>query len=271
MRYPGLACVAALMAVAAPAAAQTKEAVRRYAIAAGPLDDGLRAFGLQSGQQLLYPPALTAGRRTAGVQGDHSAHAALERLLAETGLAFRRTRPNTWVVFDPSTRAQADAAEAVVIDEVIVTGTHLRGAVDGPSPVVVVSRDRLDREGRATVAEALAALPQNFGGTANEAAIGNGGDRTGSNANYANGVNLRGLGSDATLVPGQRAPDRRHRLQGRLRRRVVNPHRGGRADRYSFGRRLGPLWRRRGRRGGQHRAARRLRRRRDPGAVRRGV
>ncbi|WP_419756220.1 TonB-dependent receptor [Brevundimonas sp.] len=188
------------MAVAAPAAAQTKEAVRRYAIAAGPLDDGLRAFGLQSGQQLLYPPALTAGRRTAGVQGDHSAHAALERLLAETGLAFRRTRPNTWVVFDPSTRAQADAAEAVVIDEVIVTGTLLRGAVDGPSPVVVVSRDRLDREGRATVAEALAALPQNFGGTANEAAIGNGGDRTGSNANYANGVNLRGLGSDATLV-----------------------------------------------------------------------
>lgn len=33
-----------------------------------------------------------------------------------------------------------------------------------------------------------------------QGAINNGGDRSGTNSNYANGVNLRGLGSDATLV-----------------------------------------------------------------------
>lgn len=50
------------------------------------------------------------------------------------------------------------------------------------------------------MAQLLAALPQNFGGTANEGALNNGADRSGTNSTYANGVNLRGLGSDATLV-----------------------------------------------------------------------
>lgn len=200
MKHLGLVSCAALMVAAAPAAAQSEQTVRRYSIAAGPLDEALHAFGVQSGEQLLYPPALTVGRRTEGVAGDHTAETALQRLLARTGLAFRRTRPNTWIVYDPSARAEGLEPEVTEIDEVLVTGSLLRGVVDGPSPVVVIGRDQIDREGRASVAETLAALPQNFGGSANEAAIGNGGDRTGTNANYANGVNLRGLGSDATLV-----------------------------------------------------------------------
>lgn len=196
----GTASFAALLAAAAPALAQAPDAERRYEIPAGPMDRALAAFAEQSGQQILYTATLVEGRRSPGVSGVLTAEAALSRLLADSGLAFRRTRPNVFVVIDPSREALADAGPVSVLDEVVVTGTLLRGVTDGPSPVVVVGRDQIDREGHATVAQALAALPQNFGGTANEATIQNGGDRSGTNASYANGVNLRGLGSDATLV-----------------------------------------------------------------------
>ena len=74
----------------------------------------------------------------------------------------------------------AVAAGADQLEEVVVTGSLIRGAGDGPSPVVTVTRDQMDRDGRATVAQLLASLPQNFGGTANEGALNNGADRSGT-------------------------------------------------------------------------------------------
>lgn len=189
---------AVLMAAAATTPVQAQEAVRRYAIGGGPLDRALIAFGHQSGEQILYPSALVTGRTTAGARGNYTSEAALSLILRDTGLTFRRTRPNVFVLVDPS--LHAEASPPVELDEVVVTGTILRGVTDGPSPVRVVTRDDIDRAGHGTVAQALAGLPQNFGGTANEATIGNGADRTASNATYASGLNLRGLGSDATLV-----------------------------------------------------------------------
>lgn len=190
----------ALIACVAPAWAQGADAVRRYDAPAGPLAHSLSVFVEQSRLQILYPAALVEGRTSPGLQGDYTAEAGLAALLRDTGLAFRRTRPNVYVLYDPNARAGLDDDELTVVDDVVVTGSLIRGVGDGPSPVVSIDRDRMDREGRATVAQLLAALPQNFGGTANEAALNNGGDRSGTNSTYANGVNLRGLGSDATLV-----------------------------------------------------------------------
>ena len=101
-------------------------------------------------------------------------------------------------VFRISDRAALEAEEAVV-EEIVVTGSYLRGA-QGASPVRTITSDEIGRRGHATVAEALAALPQNFGGTANEATAATSADRSSSNSGYASGVNLRGLGADATLV-----------------------------------------------------------------------
>jgi outer membrane receptor protein involved in Fe transport len=198
--FTSTALAALLVASATPVCAQQIEAARRFDIPAGPLSRTLPDFARQSGQQILYPSALVADRTSPALSGDYPVESALALLLRDTGLGYRRSRPNVFVLVDPSARAEFDDLVTTEVEEVVVTGTLLRGIIDGPSPVVVVNRDQIDRDGHATVAQALAALPQNFGGTANEAAIGNGGDRTGTNANYANGVNLRGLGSDATLV-----------------------------------------------------------------------
>lgn len=192
------ALAALMIGSATPVIAQSADAVRSYDIPAGPLDRALPVFARQSGLQILYPTALVAGRRSGGVSGEHTGGDALNLLLRETGLVYRQSRPTVFVLVDPTARAKAEA-EATVLDEVVVTGTYLRGA-DSPSPVTVLTQADVDRQGRGTVAETLAALPQNFTGAAYEGSAGTGADRTSRNTAYATGVNLRGLGADATLV-----------------------------------------------------------------------
>lgn len=197
----GTTALSALMlACATPVMAQSADAARRYDVAAGPLDQALAAFGQQSGQQILYSAALVAGREAPGLSGVYAPDAALSALLRDSGLSHRRIRPNVFIVYDPATRADlGDHDGTTTLDDVVITGTHLRG-VDSPSPVVTITRDELDRRGRATVADTLANLPQNFTGAAYEGSAGTGADRSSGNISYATGLNLRGLGADATLV-----------------------------------------------------------------------
>lgn len=196
--FGSTALSAVLMATTVPAYAQAVDPVRRYEIAAGPLDRALTAFAQQSGQQILYPSALVAGRTSSGASGSYSVEGALAQVLRDTGLTYRRTRPNVFVLVDPAQRADSEP-NVTSLDEVVVTGSYLRGA-DSPSPVTVLTQDDVARQGRATVAEALAALPQNFTGAAFEGSANTGADRSGRNTSSATGMNLRGLGADATLV-----------------------------------------------------------------------
>ena len=138
-RFTSTALAALMLGAATPVVAQSADAVRRFDIAASPLESSLNLFARQSGLQILYPSALVAGRRSSGVSGDHAPEAALRALLRETGLTYRRSRPTVFVLVDPSARADADGPEAVELDEVIVTGSYLRGA-DSPSPVTVLTR-----------------------------------------------------------------------------------------------------------------------------------
>ncbi|WBO21536.1 TonB-dependent receptor plug domain-containing protein [Sphingomonas abietis] len=76
----------------------------------------------------------------------------------------------------------------------------IRGGGSGASPVTTMTRADVDRSGYATAAEALAAMPSNFAGMATEQSALSGADTSGANAVLATGVDLRALGTDATLV-----------------------------------------------------------------------
>jgi len=199
--FSGAVAPTAMMMAALSAPAQAAVTAQSpqvaFAIPAGPLDAGLRALAAQSGERVLYDADLVRGRTAPAVSGAMTTDAAATRLLAGSGLVAQRTSRNVLVVQRP--REMADL-EVDRVDDVVVTGSLIRGVADGPSPVDVLSRDLIDRQGHASVAQALAALPQNFAGTANEAALPSGADLSGTNASFASGLNLRGLGSDATLV-----------------------------------------------------------------------
>lgn len=203
------ACSASILAllVAAPAAlAAPAEPVISFAIPKGPLEKALTAYASRADIQLLYTPNVVAGLHSDGLIGDYTAKAALARLLAGTGIVAQESRPGVivlriGVIAAPLANAEAEvAATPSLLDEVVVTGSHIRGVAPGASPVLVVDRDAIDRRGFATVADTLAALPQNFGGLGTPAATSTGIDTTTQNAGRATTINLRGLGPDATLV-----------------------------------------------------------------------
>mgnify|MGYP001143037643 CR=1 FL=1 len=224
---------AALVWTAGAAAAQT---ARPVALEAAGLEPALIALADQTGQQIMFSKSVVAGRRAPAVAGTLTPEQALDRLLAGSGLAARRVSARMLVVepaagSGPADRAAdeapggrpfragnaaaapaeaggggaaaaADAAVAAaptMLETVTVTGSNIRGA-ESPSPLLVIDRADLERSGYPTLAGALNALPQAFGGGANEATFNTGADRIRRNTGYGTSLNLRGLGSDATLV-----------------------------------------------------------------------
>ncbi len=93
------------------------------------------------------------------------------------------------------------AAADGVPDGAAVTGTHIRGSTDSAFPIAIYNRDVIERSGASTLQEFIQKIPQNFNGGASEntlTTITGGGNA--DNKVDATGVNLRGLGNDATLV-----------------------------------------------------------------------
>lgn len=86
----------------------------------------------------------------------------------------------------------------VIVDEIVVTGTNIRG-VQPSSPLLVLTREQIKLAGHANIGEVARAIPQNFAGGQNPGVIAAGGvanqDVTGSSS-----FNLRGIGPDATLT-----------------------------------------------------------------------
>ena len=202
-------------------------------IPAGPMDTALLALAAQTHEQLVFTPNLVAGLRAAPLDGRFTVEDALAHLLAGTDIAATRAGPSGFVL-KPRSRFQspsvtkaasevqaarpfggeADATDRkprtlsaptpppapAPVAELLVTGTHIRGGDTGASPLVVLDSHDLERSGQATVAAALNVLPQNYSGENTEASVNTGAARLGTNLTYATGVNLRGLGNDATLV-----------------------------------------------------------------------
>jgi iron complex outermembrane recepter protein len=89
------------------------------------------------------------------------------------------------------------------LEQIIVTGTHIRGSANETAPTQVITREDIERSGYTTTQELVASIPQNFSGGAagatEDGIFGNGSLRY-INVSNATGVNLRGLGESSTLI-----------------------------------------------------------------------
>lgn len=203
-----------VVATVADRPAYAQEAVRAYAIPAQDLDDALRAFAMQTGRDVLYPPQVVAGKRSPGVQGQRTERQALAALLVGTGLRFEQTASNGYVVQDPGSPTRAGEAGEVAaseLEDVVVTGTNIRGGVPVGSPVLVFTAEDIERSGAQTAAQFMDQLPQNFGGgisldtnstIGDEVSASNQTDpsRVSIDRSFGSSVNLRGLGQGTTLI-----------------------------------------------------------------------
>lgn len=192
-----LTTVAVAACVAGPAWAQT----RTFNVPAQEAGPGVTLFSRQAGVQILAAEAATRGRRTQAVMGGYTLEAGLAQLLAGSGLrvASNNGRTVTLAPVPQDAAATPVAAEPVELNAVQVTGTRIAGAPPVGSQPVVIDRKEILASGRNNASDLLRLLPQvtalGRGEEAQEGvSLGPG------NFTFSSGVNLRGLGVDATLT-----------------------------------------------------------------------
>lgn len=182
----------------APVASSAEEGSRySFDLPATDLSASLRQVALESGLDLVVPASAVAGRRAPAVRGQLTVDAALAALLEGTGLQFTRSG-KTIVVREAAESGKSSSLEAPPL-EIVVTGTRIRGAPIAAPAIRLTSEGMRDR-GQATLADALRTVPQNFGGGQNPGIGNNVPAASGVNVGSSSSVNLRGLGSDATLT-----------------------------------------------------------------------
>jgi iron complex outermembrane receptor protein len=213
-------------------AALAEPKLQTFHIEAGEATLTLNEFSRQSSLQLLFDYNIVRGRKTRAVSGEYAATAALEKMLADTGLVFdfvnertlavtlvnRETQSGSAVAEAPASNAgRPRSAEAQSIrhldggsgdlwvdpktsgpEEVIITGTHVRGGQPVGEHVISLNRGDIEPSGAATVQDFLRTLPQTFGGGPTEDTHFS--PEAGTNSGLGTGINLRGLGARATLV-----------------------------------------------------------------------
>lgn len=206
-KIAALALAGTAMSVAVPALAQAQaEAAQQFDLPSQSLGDSLRQVALQTGRPVVAPTDLVAGTVAPALKGRYLPEQVIELLLRGTGL--RIVKVGEALVVQSERERSAGEAAPDRQNNIVVTGTQIRGS--GPVGVPVVRMDRTDIAlgGFATTQQIVQSIPQNFSGGANEGttglitAAGNG--NTGRGA----GVNLRGLGQMSTLIliNGDRPP-----------------------------------------------------------------
>lgn len=194
------------------------------------MTEALTQWAQQTGFQVLIPEAVDgAGQLAVRVKGRMTPLAALQRLLEGTTLTYQLANARTVAIRPPAEinvpvlQADHDAYSAgfadnaadaagqknarsagygdtrlasLLVDEVVVAGTHIRGGVSAGSRVQLLDQSDIDASGYTTIQDVMKSVPANLGGGPNEYFS----ENSSGNFNRGTGINLRGLGSDATLV-----------------------------------------------------------------------
>ena len=193
------AAYALLLATSSAAASAQAQPQSQYVfdLAAESLSVALREVAVRTGRNVIAPDELVQGRKAPPLSGSFSAEQAVAKLLEGSDLRYRLV--DGTLVIERIPVGERPAPEPVGAgQEIVVTGTHLRGA-PVTSPLITITRSDIEESAPASVEELMRRLPQNVSaGVAQEnfAVPGAGSDITLHGA----GVNLRGLGQRATLV-----------------------------------------------------------------------
>ncbi|WP_165777098.1 TonB-dependent receptor [Paremcibacter congregatus] len=248
MRSKFLGAVSAVVLSMTPygVSAQAEEASQKIDIGAQSLQSALLKFSEQTDIVVVAPSALVKNKTAPKVVGNLPPYQALSRLLVGSGLKYARgadgeitivssadqigiaaNASSTQLAMYQNSEQQNDATsnsqdqavrqtgnsqeeeDLMELQEIIVTGSHIRGAGAVGSKVFTYDRSEIDLQGFATLPDFMRSLPQNFnGGFSESTAAQFGGSSAASRGNLVmgSGVNLRGLGNTSTLVllDGQR-------------------------------------------------------------------
>lgn len=195
--HPMTCGFAAFACLIAPPVSSQESGRRAVRLPAQPLATSLLAVGQAFGRGVAVESQLAAIRRAPALDGNLTFDEAIAALLAGSGL--EAVPVGSGIAIRAIAAAPAGAAGAAQAGEVTVTGTRIRGGRVA-STVIRVGREAMRDAGQSSAAEWFRALPQNFGGGQNPGIGANVPQGKGADLAGGSSVNLRGLGSDATLT-----------------------------------------------------------------------
>lgn len=183
------------MAVAAiilcnPASAQAERRVEIH-LAAQPLAMSIQEIARLFGRNVSVDNALIAGRAAPAIDATVTFEEALGAVLAGSGL--RASTMGGGTVIAKTAVGQSDEGG------ILVTGSRIRGAPLA-STTLTYRREDMRDAGQSSLADVIRAIPQNFGGGQNAGVGYNVPSGSGVDLDGGSSINLRGLGSDATLT-----------------------------------------------------------------------
>ena len=189
-------------------------------IPAGELAEALQELSRQYGIQILYDPDLLRGRHAPAVSGSFTVRQALERLLTGSSLDIREYGHDSFLILPTPTQSGPSESQGpmpltvagttldagVLLEEVQVTGTHIRNQLPVGAALSTYDRADFDLFGSATVESLGRDMLENFAGTDALATlntngnVGNLSQGAAINIFAGTGFDLLGLGPDATLT-----------------------------------------------------------------------
>ncbi len=225
-----LCSVAAIAAAPSYAQSSGSRAPIELNIPAQSLEDSLLELARQASVQLVISSGSLTQRSAPRITGTLRLNEALDRLLRDTDLGYKWTGEKTLMIApkmagmqtismttagelartrlaevdegrsDSAAATSADVAQRIELEEVLVTGSHIRGAQNLSSPVITFTREDIEASGYSTTQQFIRSLPQNLG-SVSDTTVGQKNGGPGAQIAYdGSAINLRGLGSDATLV-----------------------------------------------------------------------
>jgi outer membrane receptor protein involved in Fe transport len=210
-----------------------------------PLGNALKSFAEQSGLQVVYFAAVAEGKHAPALQGEYTANDALDLLLVGSNLTYSTVDERTYTIAaapaavnergdrdsgnatpaaaplliaqqqapspaaastdEAQVEAELEAEPARPMEEILVTGTLIRGIENRTVPMVVLDKGYIDATGYSTTSSLIESIPQNFALT-NQAGVQTPGVT--STRDQGVSINLRGIGEGTTLVllNGRRMP-----------------------------------------------------------------
>ena len=222
---------AILLALGLGANAQDLSQEVEFNIPPKSLSAAIIEFSQQTGVQIVTAGEDVSAVATQGVSGRLTISDALQKLLSGTELKFRAIGESTVALVnhsaqrtqvrddddfrftrvaeanvsnEPERQSQTKSDEGaraarIELEEVVVPGSHIRGAQNLSSPVITFDRADIEASGYATTQQFVQKLPQNLNNIS-ETTFGavNGGETPSVGGGAA--LNLRGLGGSSTLV-----------------------------------------------------------------------
>ena len=172
-----------------------------------PLSQALRDYAHISGQQIIFTDDLVAGRQAPALHGAFTADDALGRLLTGTDLVVEHAPSGALMVrrkeaaLEERPAGQAAGGKDADREEIVVTGTNIRGAPPVGANVDVISRQEIQNSGYTQLQDIINQRSEFVRSEASETGVSpQATDGLLLNSNSGTALSLRNLGADSTLV-----------------------------------------------------------------------